>query len=69
MLSLGRGKSATAKGISTVAAQVVAHWHCASCDVEGRDPAAEPSCWNCGGTVIVTARPSLEWSDAARPAA
>jgi hypothetical protein len=38
---------------------VVAHWYCGRCDVEGRDPATEPSCWNCGGTVTVTARPSV----------
>ncbi|MCU1663107.1 MAG: hypothetical protein QOI36_3024 [Pseudonocardiales bacterium] len=47
---------------------VVAHWYCGHCDVEGRDPATEPSCWNCGGAVIVTARPSLEWTDSARAA-
>jgi hypothetical protein len=46
-----------------MAAQVVAHWYCGPCDVEGRDPASKPSCWNCGGAVTVTARPSLEWSE------
>jgi hypothetical protein len=38
---------------------VVTHWFCGSCDVEGRDPELEPSCWNCGGLVTVTARPSV----------
>jgi hypothetical protein len=39
--------------------QVMAHWFCGDCDVEGRDVAAEPTCWNCGGTVTVTARPTV----------
>ncbi|MFD1522383.1 hypothetical protein [Pseudonocardia yunnanensis] len=42
--------------------RVVAHWYCASCDVEGRDVAVEPRCWNCGSTVTVTAQPSVEWA-------
>jgi hypothetical protein len=44
---------------------VVAHWFCGLCEVEGRDAGAEPSCWNCGGAVTVTARPSLEWTESA----
>lgn len=44
---------------------VVAHWFCGLCEVEGRDAVKEPSCWNCGGAVTVTARPSLEWTDSA----
>lgn len=44
---------------------VVAHWYCGRCEVEGRDPAAVPSCWNCGSSVTVTARPSLEWTESA----
>ncbi|MCH6169926.1 hypothetical protein [Pseudonocardia alaniniphila] len=44
-------------------ARIVAHWHCGSCDVAGRDPESEPSCWNCGGAVTVTARPSQVWSE------
>jgi hypothetical protein len=42
-----------------VAVQVVAHWFCGTCEVEGRDPESEPLCWNCGGSVTVTARPSV----------
>jgi hypothetical protein len=38
---------------------VMAHWFCGDCDVEGRDFAAEPTCWNCGGDVTVTARPTV----------
>jgi hypothetical protein len=37
-------------------------WTCAPCEVEGRDVApdgAEPSCWNCGGPVVITARPTI----------
>jgi hypothetical protein len=39
---------------------VVAAWHCDPCEVQGRslvDEAVE--CWNCGGPVTVTARPSV----------
>ena len=42
---------------------IVSHWHCPLCDVGGRDHAPEPSCWNCGGIVVVTSRPSLEGED------
>ncbi|NMH75552.1 hypothetical protein [Pseudonocardia xinjiangensis] len=38
---------------------VVAQWLCRTCEVEGRDLENEPSCWNCGGEVIVTARPTV----------
>jgi DNA-directed RNA polymerase subunit RPC12/RpoP len=38
---------------------VLSHYLCAPCDVEGRDIAAEPTCWNCGGEVTVTARPTV----------
>lgn len=42
--------------------QIVAHWSCDACDVEGRDAAIEPTCWNCGGPVTVTARPTVsDW--------
>ncbi|HKS49804.1 MAG TPA: hypothetical protein VJT49_32805 [Amycolatopsis sp.] len=35
-------------------------WECASCDVAGRTPpGASVECWNCGGSVVVTARPSV----------
>jgi hypothetical protein len=50
-----------AKEVS-VSVQIVAHWSCDECDVEGRDAATEPSCWNCGGPVTVTARPTVsDW--------
>jgi DNA-directed RNA polymerase subunit RPC12/RpoP len=39
--------------------QVVVHWCCLTCEVEGRDPEREPSCWNCGGEVTVMARPTV----------
>jgi hypothetical protein len=44
-------------------------WTCRMCEVEGQDAQAEgpdaqeveagPPCWNCGGPVIVTARPTV----------
>lgn len=38
-------------------------WTCHECEVEGQDSqehaGALPSCWNCGGPVIVTARPAV----------
>jgi hypothetical protein len=40
--------------------QVMAHWFCSDCDVEGRDISAEPTCWNCGCAVTVTARPTVQ---------
>lgn len=37
-------------------------WTCQPCEVEGQDSqeyvGAFPSCWNCGGPVVVTARPT-----------
>lgn len=39
--------------------QVVVHWVCAPCEVEGRDPGTDPSCWNCGHPVTVIARPTI----------
>lgn len=39
--------------------QVVVSWFCRACEVEGQDPESEPSCWNCGGAVTVTARPAV----------
>jgi hypothetical protein len=39
---------------------VVAAWHCEPCEVQGRSVVdAGVECWNCGGSVTVTARPSL----------
>ena len=38
-------------------------WTCPPCEVEGQDSqeeaGAHPSCWNCGGPVVVTARPTV----------
>jgi hypothetical protein len=38
-------------------------WTCHSCEVAGQDAQAHggtaPTCWNCGGPVIVTARPTV----------
>jgi DNA-directed RNA polymerase subunit RPC12/RpoP len=42
--------------------QVVVRWFCRRCEVEGQDLENEPSCWYCGGGVIVTARPTV-WTD------
>lgn len=38
---------------------IVSHYYCKTCDVEGRDSALEPDCWCCGGAVVVTARPAV----------
>lgn len=36
----------------------VAAWVCDPCEVTGRTPTTEePQCWNCGGPVVITARP------------
>jgi DNA-directed RNA polymerase subunit RPC12/RpoP len=39
-------------------------WACPACEVGGQDPEPEdaetgPACWNCGGPVVVTARPTV----------
>ena len=38
-------------------------WTCPPCEVEGQDSqeytGARPSCWYCGGPVVVTARPTV----------
>ena len=42
--------------------RVEVYWSCAPCEVEGQDAqqvGADPSCWNCGGPVVVTARPTV----------
>lgn len=41
--------------------RVEVSWTCRPCDVEGQDAQIEsgPTCWNCGGPVIVTARPTV----------
>lgn len=38
-------------------------WTCRPCEVEGQDAPVDggsvPTCWNCGGPVVVTARPTV----------
>jgi hypothetical protein len=46
----------------SVDSRVEVYWSCPPCEVEGQDPqqaGGEPSCWNCGGPVVVTARPTV----------
>jgi hypothetical protein len=46
----------------SVDSRVEVCWSCPPCEVEGQDAqqaGGEPSCWNCGGPVIVTARPTV----------
>jgi hypothetical protein len=46
-----------------VETRIEVSWNCQACEVEGQDsqehPAAAPSCWNCEGPVVVTARPTV----------
>jgi hypothetical protein len=43
---------------------VATAWQCSSCEVEGRHlDQTEVTCWNCGGQVTVTARPSIRVDD------
>jgi hypothetical protein len=46
--------------------RVLTHWFCRPCEVEGRDESREPECWNCGGAVVVTARPTVPIGGGAR---
>jgi hypothetical protein len=43
--------------------QIEVSWMCRACDVGGQDAQAHlgalPDCWNCGGPVVVTARPTV----------
>jgi hypothetical protein len=43
--------------------RIEASWTCPPCEVEGQDapetPGGDPTCWNCGGPVVVTARPTV----------
>jgi hypothetical protein len=35
-------------------------WECENCEVAGRTPpGGAVECWSCGGSVVVTARPSI----------
>ncbi|MEU4669712.1 hypothetical protein AB0F91_17440 [Amycolatopsis sp. NPDC023774] len=39
---------------------VLTAWECASCEVAGRTPPGMAlECWSCGGSVVITARPSI----------
>ncbi len=45
-----------------MSSQIVVSWSCTACEVEGQDTADIPTCWNCGGDVTITARPTvLRW--------
>ncbi|MGY1692534.1 hypothetical protein [Geodermatophilus sp. SYSU D01105] len=43
--------------------RVEVSWTCTPCEVGGQDAPedgdADPACWNCGGPVVVTARPTV----------
>lgn len=46
----------------SVETRVLVSWSCTFCAVGGRDAPhgdEDPSCWNCGGPVVVTARPTV----------
>jgi len=46
----------------SVETRVLVCWSCPFCAVGGRDApqgGEDPSCWNCGGPVVVTARPTV----------
>jgi hypothetical protein len=46
----------------SVETRVEVCWSCTFCAVGGRDApedGADPCCWNCGGPVVVTARPTI----------
>jgi DNA-directed RNA polymerase subunit RPC12/RpoP len=46
-----------------VESRIEVSWICPLCEVEGQDTQeyadARPTCWNCGGQVVVTARPTV----------
>jgi hypothetical protein len=46
-----------------VDSRIEVSWTCRPCEVEGQDAqggaGATPTCWNCGGPVVVTARPTV----------
>ncbi|MGY1741845.1 MULTISPECIES: hypothetical protein [unclassified Blastococcus] len=46
--------------------RIEVHWSCPACEVGGQDPLDDhtdhqrgPTCWNCGGPVVVDARPPV----------
>jgi hypothetical protein len=46
-----------------VESRIEVSWTCVACEVGGQEPQqhadATPACWNCGGPVVVTARPTV----------
>jgi hypothetical protein len=46
-----------------VETRIEVSWMCPPCEVEGQDApgtgGSSPRCWNCGGPVVVTARPTV----------
>jgi hypothetical protein len=46
-------------------------WTCRPCEVEGQDAPGDggsiPTCWNCGGPVVVTARPTVRTASGPAP--
>jgi hypothetical protein len=46
-----------------VESRIEVSWTCPPCEVEGQDTQEfagdHPHCWNCGGPVVVTARPTV----------
>jgi hypothetical protein len=46
-----------------VDSRVEVSWTCRPCEVGGQDAqehaSTTPTCWNCGGPVVVTARPTV----------
>lgn len=38
---------------------IVTSWTCKPCDVAGRDVGENVTCWNCGGEVTITAKPTI----------
>jgi hypothetical protein len=43
--------------------RILVCWTCRPCEVEGQDAPGDggeiPTCWYCGGPVVVTARPTV----------
>jgi len=46
-----------------VESRIEVSWTCRPCEVGGQDAEVDagegPTCWNCGGPVVVTARPTV----------
>jgi hypothetical protein len=43
--------------------RITVSWTCRPCEVEGQDTPGDggetPTCWYCGGPVVITARPTV----------